>query len=531
MGENESNYLIKGALILTLAGLVSKVLSAGYRVPLQNLTGDIGFYIYQQVYPFLGIALVLGLYGFPSVISKVTNDLLEQRKTISLNSVYMPFFFILLIINGFIFALIYFNAPDIADWMGDHNLTRSLQATSFVFLLIPFTAIMRGVFQGHYQMQPTALSQVGEQLIRVVIIITAAIMLFVQQGNIYRIGEAGAIAAIAGACAATIILGVFLMKKRLWSREKYVVPWAYYWKVLLFFGLIAALNHMILLVIQLADAFTLVPGLQEFGLTQIAAMEAKGIFDRGQPLIQLCTVIGSSFALALIPNLSRGKLKESPKETYHFAGSALSFSFFLTVGATAGIILIFPEVNKLLYQSQSGTGSLRILMLAIVFSSLSITVISILQGLNRMKRTAFFIILALVLKWIGNNYLVPLFGITGSAMSTVLALVFLCFLVFLALKKELPHLYFFSQMKWRALLLATGGMAVAVTGMDILVPDRLHDERFVLLAYVMSVSLLGAITYLILLLKLHAFTEKQLRMLPYASFLIRIQRGRNSHGY
>src|SRR5690625_4689456 len=99
MGGNESNKLMKGALLLTLAGIISKVLSAGYRIPLQNLTGDIGFYIYQQVYPLLGMAMVLGLYGFPSAISKLTVDLREEGKEVSLYNYYKSVFLFYEFIN------------------------------------------------------------------------------------------------------------------------------------------------------------------------------------------------------------------------------------------------------------------------------------------------------------------------------------------------------------------------------------------------------------------------------------------------
>lgn len=56
---NQPHWLFQGAVILTIAGLLSKILSAVYRVPFQNIVGDTGFYIYQQVYPFLGIASCL----------------------------------------------------------------------------------------------------------------------------------------------------------------------------------------------------------------------------------------------------------------------------------------------------------------------------------------------------------------------------------------------------------------------------------------------------------------------------------------
>ena len=47
------------AFVLTIASFIAKVLSALYRIPLQNLVGDEGFYVYQQVYPIYGIAMTL----------------------------------------------------------------------------------------------------------------------------------------------------------------------------------------------------------------------------------------------------------------------------------------------------------------------------------------------------------------------------------------------------------------------------------------------------------------------------------------
>jgi len=65
------NSIIQGALILTIAGIISKILSAFYRIPIQNLTGDLGFYLYQQIYPFIAIVIILTLYSFPAAISQM----------------------------------------------------------------------------------------------------------------------------------------------------------------------------------------------------------------------------------------------------------------------------------------------------------------------------------------------------------------------------------------------------------------------------------------------------------------------------
>lgn len=70
----QSRRLWQGAFVLSLAGILSKILSAVYRVPFQNIVGDVGFYIFQQVYPMIGISVMLATSGFPVIISKLLND-------------------------------------------------------------------------------------------------------------------------------------------------------------------------------------------------------------------------------------------------------------------------------------------------------------------------------------------------------------------------------------------------------------------------------------------------------------------------
>ncbi|GAB3054594.1 putative polysaccharide biosynthesis protein [Virgibacillus ainsalahensis] len=529
MRENESNRLVKGALLLTLAGLVSKILSAGYRIPLQNLTGDVGFYIYQQVYPILGIVMVLSLYGFPSAISKMAVDLQAAGKSLSFKGFYIPVFLILLIINGALSLFLLFNADELARWVGDYRLSKSYQLAGFAFLLVPFSALLRGAFQGNYYMKPTAYSQIGEQFIRVFIIIAAAIVVVSTSQSLYEIGQAAALASIFGAITAIIILSLFFIWKKPVSRESAGtdIPWNYYVRTILTLGVVAALNHMVLLVIQFADTFTLIPSLMDYGFTHLEAMEAKGVFDRGQPLIQLGTVLGSSFALALVPTISKQKLKTDPTTFYHYIRGALLFGFYLAIGATIGLIAIFPEVNQLLFKNDQGTSNLRILILSIFLCSLAITASSILQGLGYLKRTAMFILAAFFVKWIGNQLLVPFWGITGSAITTVLSLLALCVIVLFQLKRKLPDLKFFQMINWQTLIKASLSMVIYIIVLDAVFAGTVVLSRMTLLIYVLFIAMTGGIIFIFTLLKGRAFTRSELKMLPFASFFIRIHKGRN----
>lgn len=531
MSRNETNQLLKGALLLTAAGILSKLLSAGYRIPLQNLTGDIGYYVYQQVYPILGIVMVLSLYGFPAAISKIRSETAGKAGGQTIRSFYFPLFLILVVLNGSLFLFLYINAPNLARWIGDPELISTYRVTAIIFLFVPFLALLRGSFQGEQRMAPTAISQVTEQLVRVTLLITAAIVISVKQLDIYEIGHAAAIASIVGALAGAAVLFVLFLKDMPRSREKEIIeiPWNYYVRTMLLFGAVAALNHMVLLVIQFADTFTLLPGLIESGLAKQEAMEAKGVFDRGQPLIQIGTVLGSSFALALLPTISQDRLRQQPTLFYQYMRGALLFSFYLALGATIGLVLIFREANVLLFQNEQGTADLRLLVVSILLCSLSVTAASILQGLGHVKRTAGFILGAFFIKWIANQLLVPFLGITGSALATILSLLLLCAVTLYELKRKLPKLNLMKVVNLRAMVIAIGAMILYVLGMHALLADLFESSRGLLLLYVIFIAITGGGLYLFCLLRFRAFNKNELSMLPFSTYLLRFYKGREKN--
>src|SRR5699024_6488527 len=145
--EDNRATLVKGALLLALAGLISKMLSAGYRIPLQNLTGDAGFYIYQEVYPILGMATIFGLYGFPSAVSQITAPQKKRGKSLSLAHFYLPVFSGICLLNGGLCLLLYDHADMLVHWFTDPNLKKICIYGALVFLLVPFRAFLFGVFQ------------------------------------------------------------------------------------------------------------------------------------------------------------------------------------------------------------------------------------------------------------------------------------------------------------------------------------------------------------------------------------------------
>lgn len=519
MHKYDANTFVRGALLLAMAGFFSKVLSAGYRIPLQNLTGDVGFYMYQQVYPVLGMAAALALYGFPAAISKIAAERRTLGKSLSFVHFFGPAGLVLFVCNSVVFLLLWTQADVLAGWIGDHRLGPAYQLAAFIFLLLPCIALLRGWFQSQENMKPTAFSQIAEQLVRVGIIIAAAVWITKERVDLYHIASFASIAAIFGAVAAMFVLILFLQKnkKPTVATDAAKIEWAYYIRTILLFGTVQAMTHMVLLIIQFADTFTLLPDLMSHGFSKWEAMQEKGIFDRGQPLMQFGMVMGSSFALALVPNVARTRLQDNEASFAESIKTALSVGFYIAAGATIGLILLFPEINVLLYQNASGTNSLQLLMLSIVLSSLAITGASILQALGYIKQTAIFIIIAFGCKWAANHLFVVRWGITGSAMATVLALALLCLLVMSQLKYRIRGFSLVRQIRWQAFFSASLGMIGFIFLCKCMLPHMDILTRWQQCCILMPVILVGATLYMGILVKMRAFSRNELELLPIVS--------------
>ncbi|WJE15891.1 polysaccharide biosynthesis protein [Halobacillus sp. ACCC02827] len=519
MTHTRSNSFLKGAFILTLAGLISKVISAGYRIPLQNLTGDIGFYIYQQVYPILGVALLLGLYGFPAAISVLVAE--KGERPLSIPSFYLPVFGYMSGLCLLIFSAGYLMASDLASVMGDTRLVSALRASFAVFLLVPFAAIFRGVFQGRGNMGPTAISQITEQLLRVGLILAAAISVM-RGGEVYRIGLGAAAGSMLGAFGAAVLLYVWFRKTpSFWTWERSSVDPKMGRRILLN-GIFICLNYMLLISLQLIDAFTMIPGLMDNGFSVREAREAKGVFDRGQPLVQLGTVLASSLALAVLPSINRKRWEKEKSAVERDAFRAVKFTLIIAAGAAVGLMYLFRDINISFFRDEAGTGPLRVFMFVIIFSSLIITLSSILQGLGYMRQTAGILVIGVVVKTLGNLVWIPAFGVYGTAVSSIIAVAFVLVGNIVLLRQEIPWRKWFA-LPWRAVFVSASGMVVGLWIIDAVLPYvNISGSRIWLLLFVLVRVGVGAALYLLLLLKCGCFTRVEVAALPARRWLMKL---------
>ena len=175
------NTLVKSTLILSIATLVSKILGSIFRIPLQNIAGDEVLGIFSIVYPVYMVALNLSVAGIPVAISKLISEANVQESKIEIRKIYVTAVILALLFGIISFLLIVSFSKPISFLLGGESVRLSLIVVSATLLIAPYMAVYRGYFQGFGNMNPTALSQMLEQFIRVVLILMIAFLLVKQE--------------------------------------------------------------------------------------------------------------------------------------------------------------------------------------------------------------------------------------------------------------------------------------------------------------------------------------------------------------
>ncbi|UQD50679.1 polysaccharide biosynthesis protein [Bacillus methanolicus] len=525
--EIESKQVVKGAFLLTVAAIITKILSAIYRVPFQNIAGDIGFYIYQQVYPFYGAAVVLSTYGFPVVISKLYAEKMSLNDRDGANQLLVISFFFLLLLGLICFFGLYTGADWLSRLMGDSNLAPLFKVISLVFLIFPFISVLRGYFQGKNDMVPTAVSQIGEQTVRVATILTLASVFMAKDYPLYFAGAGAVFGSVTGALTSAFILWLFLKKKN----KKFVFTKALRLtrsqtarmiKALSIEGTAICITGMLLIIIQLADSLNLYSLLIVSGAGREEAKVLKGIYDRGQPLIQLGTAAATSLSLTLVPLISREKLKAKKDLLLEKIKSAIQISVIIGTGASVGLWSIIEPTNKMLFENSEGSNVLAVLCFIILLSSIIITLSSILQGMGYTLFPALTILAGFALKLMGNLILVPSFGIMGAAMASLATFAFIMILLMVKVWMIIGTRLLSARLLF-VVMLAAGVMAL-ILHVYITFSDRLFfiSEAGRIASAIQAVSAvgLGGLVYLWIILRGHILKKEEIALLPLGSKLL-----------
>lgn len=521
-----SSYM-KGAAMLTIAALLVKVLSAVYRVPFQNMVGDEGFYIYQQIYPFIGMITTWTSVGFAIALAKLLSDYSARGDAESVQKVKRVGFFYISTISIVFFLLLVLTAPLLAEAMGDSQLSRLIQIGAVVILVMPFLALLKSIFQSTERLTPLAYAQVVEQAVRVGFILVGAHFVLSWTGDLYATGAVALLGATVGEVAGILLLGWWLTanERRIWKPSTSAVSTRSIIRDLTVISISASISSLFFLMLQLVDSMTLLNTLVATDTSLQQAKETKGIYDRVQPLIQMGIVVTTSLAFALVPLIASKMHQTTGRGAMPFI--RLSYRVALVFGSAGalGLIVTMPYVNEMLFQTRDLSTVLMVGSVQVLWLSLLLLFMSILQGAGRVWRPTAWLTVGVLVKVLANLWFVREFGILGAALSGNLAMLIALFGVTFELKRMWPHalapLSFYGRLGGSLL-----AMAITVTGFalvaDNLLLDDLPSRLQAMLIALLGVGL-GIAVFLSLLMKLQLLQPKEWYLLPFGRRFVQMQ--------
>ncbi len=424
MKRDDSRFL-KGAFVLTGAGILVKLIGALNRIPLYAILGDEGMGLYQMAYPIYTILLTVSSSGLNVAISKVVAERWALGKRARAAEVFRISLVLMAILGLASTLVLYFSADWVAVNMAhDSRAALSIRALSPALFIVAVLSAFRGWFQGIEKMETPALTQVLEQIGRLVTMLFLANMLLPRGLDVAAAGAT--FGAPAGAFVAAVwAMAAYLREPKPWLKEGRKTKAAYIWsdtaKRIISIAAPISLASAIFGITEIVD-LAIVPGrLQSIGFSIQEATRQFGRLAAGAfPLLNLPTLFTSALQMALVPSISAATALRDGDAVRRRVKKALSLTLALAVPAAIGLHVLADPIPTLLYGQPEVAPILRALTPAVVFLALQQVTSGILHGLGRFRAPLVNLALAVAVKALVTYVLVgnASVGILGAGVAT-----------------------------------------------------------------------------------------------------------------
>lgn len=530
--------LVKGAAVLAVAGLFVKFLGAFFRIPLANMIGSVGMANYTPAYSLYNFLLVFSTAGLPVAISKMVSErqvmgqYREAERVFKLSRTLMLF----LGIAGF--CIVFFFAGTIADIFHVPGSELSMKATAPALILVPLMASYRGYFQGMNEMTPTAISQIVEQIFRVVCGLTLAMFMM---NNVWMAADftdqqrgaaGGCFGASAGAFGGliTVIIIYMLSRKRIKKNVNEdntgeVSKSSEIMKKILIIAVPITIGTSIMPIVNLIDAGVVSTRLAASGWDKLAAEDLYGqLTGFASPLVGFPQILTQAIVLSLVPLVSAAHRKKDTEDLHKNLIMGFRLSMIIGIPCAVGLIVLAEPILLLLYPTQaesavSAAPCLQILGVGFVGLAVVLTMTGGLQGIGKQMIPVRNLFIGVVVKFIITWTLtaIPVINVLGAAIGTVVAYFIAATLDVISLRKytkvNFPMVTIFVKPLISSAVM--GIVAVALYKLCYMITGSNGMSTIIAI-------LLAIIVYGLMVLRTKAVTRDEVKNMPMGNKLVSI---------
>ncbi len=520
--ETTKDKMVQGTFWMTFGSIFSRLIGALYIIPWNALMGstdaaNTANALYSIGYTPYQLFLSIGIAGFPAAMSKQVaqyNAKNQYRTGIDIFKKSMYFMVFTGVISS---ALMYLLAPMIAQNSPAASVadgTMVIRALAPALLLVPALSLMRGFFQGYQDMVPSAISQVIEQIARVLYLLGATyIVMSLLDGNIATAVAHSTFAAFIGAIAATIVL-LFYYKKQMSSYQSVIATSEPSSNLQTTAAIKSMLTESIPFIIigsgitfaKMIDQVSFKPMMES--LTNYSGKEIEDLFGlfsfNADKLIMIIVSLAVGLATAAVPLIAAEFTKGNFRVLQSQIREIIQLFAFIMLPASLGMMIVSEPIYNVFYPVHpDGPSILAVSALMSIVLGLFTVLGSILQSLSKHKTMITYLLIGLAVKAIVQYPMLALFDTAGALIATTIG-----FFVTSVLSGwkiyRMTHFGLAGTLKksGKILLVALLMALCAYIALKVSMAFIPVDRKIYALLVVMIVAAVGGIVYLGLTLKL-----------------------------
>lgn len=536
--SSKTNFLAQGT-ILVIASFVAKAIGMIYRIPLTHILGDDGNGYYSTANEIYTIILMISSFSLPLAVSRLVAEREYAGEVKNSYRVLICSLRFAAVTGGILSILTFLLGGVITKYvMGVELASYALRVLAPAIFLFALTGVLRGFFQGHGTMVPTAVSQIIEQIINAIVSVAGAYVMLqygLKLGEKKGDAELGTALAAAGGTFGTVAsVGVALlfmiviylgyrngfkrrMKKDKTRRRE--SDRAIY-RAITYTILPIVLSTLVYNISTIIDQGVFNHILAGMGFTQKQYATVWGIYSgKFRVLMNVPLSIASCLAPSVVPALTEAMANNDLREAGLRTRDTIRYTMVFTIPCAVGMAALARPIMMMLYGNNDSlalaAGIMQSGALLTVLLALSTLTTGILQGLGEMQaplvhaatavaiHLGFLVLFVVKFKW----------NIYGVVYANIIFGLIICLLNARSIRKKL---HYRQEIKKTFLVpvIAAGVMGIAAY--------LVHRVFNLFVGNTISTILavcVGAVVYGICLVKLGGILEREIRRLPKGDLL------------
>ena len=515
---------LTNVLVVMVSQILIKLVGLVYKIYLTNKEGfgDAGNAIYGSGYQIYSLLLLVSSIGIPSAIAKLVSERLANDDYKGAFRIFKVSFYTVGIIGFICTCLLFFGADFIANSLlliPEAELTLKCLAPSIVIVALAST--IRGYFNGRSAMKATANSQSLEQIFKTLFtIIIVELVAFSYSNNTELMAAGATLATTLSIILSFIYIYIFYARrKKIFNEENQKYAQNYEEeslfrtiKKILIVSIPIALTSIISSINKSIDSVTVMRGLTNFMSREEAQFQYGILSGKVDTLVSLPLSVNIAIAVAILPYLSFAYEKKDHKGIIKNLNMAILVTLLIAFPCAFGMSVFAGPILRLVFpNAASGANILAAISPLIVFSVLTQTINSALQGLGDYKTPVIALIFGAIVKTILNLILIPIetIGIYGAIVSSIICQ-FIAFIIGFIKLKKMTSLKLDSVKCVIKPLLASIIMSIISYGVYYALQQVISGKISTIIAI-----FLAAIVYGIFILVLKVFSKDEMEELPF----------------